>query len=192
MLQQGRPRWKGMAGFRTMSGATREGETMALEIRMFGDPVLRSRAMPVEEFDESLRRLTGQMLETVRAAEGRAALAANQVGRLKRVFVAAMGEEEYVIVNPVIEEKTREIQMDFEGCLSIPGIWVEVERALGVVVTGRDAEGEPVRFEARGPLARMMQHEIDHLDGILMLDRTDRGSRRRAMRELRERMLAQS
>lgn len=165
---------------------------MALDIRMFGDPVLRSRALDVEEFDESLRRLTEQMLETLHAAEGRAALAANQVGRLERVFVAAVGEEEYVVVNPLIEERTRQTQTDFEGCLSIPDIWVEVERAVGVVVSGRDAEGNPVRLQASGTLARIMQHEIDHLDGVLMLDRTDRASRRRAMRELRERMLSQS
>jgi peptide deformylase len=165
---------------------------MALNIRIFGDPVLRSRAMPVEEFDEPLRRLAEQMLETLRADEGRAALAANQVGFLKRVFVAAMDEEEYVLINPVIEQRTRETQTDFEGCLSIPGIYVEVERHAGVVVSGRDAEGQPLRVEATGRLARVMQHEIDHLDGILMLDRTDRGSRRRAMREWRERLLAQS
>jgi peptide deformylase len=165
---------------------------MALGIRMFGDPILRSRAAPVEEFDEPLKRLIAQMLETLRAEEGRAALAANQVGFLKRVFVGEMGGEEYVVVNPVVEERTRERQTDFEGCLSIPGILVEVERAAGVVVSGRDAEGEPLRFEVSGPVARMMQHEIDHLDGILMLDRTDRRSRKRAMREWRERMLAQS
>lgn len=165
---------------------------MALGIRMFGDPILRSRAAPVEEFDEPLKRLTEQLLETLRAEEGRAALAANQVGFLKRVFVGEMEGREYVVVNPVVEERTRETQTDFEGCLSIPGILVEVERAEGVVVSGRNAEGEPLRLEVSGPVARMMQHEIDHLDGVLMLDRTDRRSRRRAMREWREQMLAQS
>jgi peptide deformylase len=164
---------------------------MSLGIRLFGDPILRSRAAPVEAFDEPLRRLTAQMLETLRAEEGRAALAANQAGFLKRVFVGEIEGVEYVVVNPVIEERTRETGADFEGCLSIPGILVEVERAEGVVVSGQDAKGEPMRFEASGRVARMMQHEIDHLDGILMLDRTDRGSRKRAMREWRERMLAQ-
>ena len=167
------------------------GEAVALGIRLFGDPILRSRAAPVEAFDEPLRRLAEQMLETLRAEEGRAALAANQVGFLKRVFVGEIEGEEYVVVNPVIEQKTGETCTDFEGCLSIPGVLVEVERAEGVVVSGQDARGGPVRFEVSGRVARMMQHEIDHLDGILMLDRTDRGSRKRAIREWRERILAQ-
>lgn len=149
---------------------------------------MRPEAGPVTRFDGSLRRLTGRMLETPRADEGRAALAANQVGSLNRVFVAEMGGEEYVVVNPVIEERTEET--DFEGCLSIPGIAVEVERRAGVLVSGRDSEGVPVRFGVTGPVARMMQHEIDHLDGVLMLDRTDRASRRRAMRQWRERLLS--
>jgi peptide deformylase len=165
---------------------------VALNIRTFGDPVLRSRAIAVEEFDDSLGRLDRQMLETLRAEEGRVALAANQVGFLKCVFVAEMEDEEYVVVNLVIEGRTQETEIDVEGCLSIPGIWVEVERHEGVMVSGQDADGEPISFEVSGLVARMMQHEIDHLDGILMLDRTDRESRKRAMREWRERLLVQN
>jgi peptide deformylase len=130
------------------------------------------------------------MLQTLRAGEERMAIAANQVGVLKRVFVAEAEDEVYVLVNPVVEERSAETEAALEGCLSIPGIGVEVERHSGVMVSGRDAEGRPVRYETEGEIARMMQHETDHLDGVLMLDRTDRESRKRAMREWRERLLA--
>ena len=162
---------------------------MAFEIRRFGDPVLRTRAKEVAEFGDSLRRLMEGMLQTLRAGEGRMAIAANQVGVLKRVFVAEAMDTVYVLVNPVIEERTPETETALEGCLSIPGVGVEVERHSGVVVSGRDAGGRPVRYEVTGGIARMMQHETDHLDGILMLERTDRESRKRAMREWRERLL---
>jgi peptide deformylase len=119
-------------------------------------------------------------------------LAANQVGRLKRILVAATEEEEYVVVNPLIEEVAETTEMVVEGCLSIPGIQVEVERPTGVTVSGQDATGAPLRIEASGLLARIFQHEIDHLNGVLILDRTDRESRKAAMREMRERLLAQS
>ena len=165
---------------------------MALEIRIFGNPVLKTRATEVTEFDASLKHLGEQMLETLRADEGRMAIAANQVGRLKRIFVAETEDEQYMVVNPVVEERSEETQTGPEGCLSIPGIAVEVERHEGIVVTGQDAEGHPVRFEVTGEISRMMQHEIDHLDGILMLDRTDQESRKQAMREWRERLLSRS
>jgi peptide deformylase len=118
-------------------------------------------------------------------------LAANQIGRLKRIFVAAYEDEEYVIVNPEIDERSETVEKEVEGCLSIPETRVEVERPTAVAVTGQDLSGEPVRVEVEGLLARIFQHEIDHLDGILILDRTDRESRKNAMREIRERMLAQ-
>jgi peptide deformylase len=144
----------------------------------------------VKEFDDSLKRLTEGMIQTLRAGEGRMAIAANQVGVLERVFVSETDDEVYVLVNPMIEEKTPETETGPEGCLSIPGIGVEVERHSGVVVSGRDEEGQPVKFEVTGEIARMMQHEIDHLDGVLMLDRADRESRKRAMRQWREHLLA--
>jgi peptide deformylase len=163
------------------------------EIRTFGDPVLKSRATPVKEFDESLVRLAEDMLRIMRENDG-AGLAANQIGRLKRIFVAAYEDEgevyEFAIVNPVIEERSEVLEKAEEGCLSIPQTRVEVERPRAVTVSGKDPLGAPVRVEAEGLLARIFQHEIDHLDGILMLDRTDRESRKVAMRELRERMLA--
>lgn len=163
---------------------------LALEIRTFGDPVLKSAATPVENFDDSLSRLAGDMLATMRERDG-VGLAATQVGRLKRIFVASLEEEEYAIANPAIENRTEQTETDHEGCLSLPGVQVEVERPYGITVTGSDPEGTPVSVDAIGLLARIIQHEIDHLDGITILDRTDRESRREAMRGLRERMMAQ-
>ncbi|MGH3146722.1 MAG: peptide deformylase [Rubrobacter sp.] len=159
-------------------------------MRTFGDPVLKTRSSPVKDFDVSLERLAEDMLATMREQEG-VGLAANQVGRLKRILVAAVEDEEYVLVNPVIERVSEETEAGSEGCLSIPGIQVEVERPTGITLSGRDASGEPVRIEAEGLLARIFQHEVDHLDGVLILDRTDRASRKTAMREWRERLLAQ-
>jgi len=164
-------------------------ERVAHEIRTFGDPVLKSRATLVKDFDESLEQLAEDMIRIMREREG-VGLAANQIGRLKRIFVAAYEDEEYVFVNPVIEARSETTEKDVEGCLSIPETRVEVERSTAVTVTGQDLSGTQVRVEAEGLLARIFQHEIDHLDGILILDRTDRESRKNAMREIRERMLA--
>ena len=163
---------------------------MALDIRTFGDPVLKTRAAPVESFDESLAHLTQDMLATMRENEG-VGLAANQVGRLKRVLVAAVEDEEYVIVNPVLTNRAETTEKVSEGCLSIPGIQVDVERPIAVTVSAQDVSGKPLHLEASGLLARVLQHEVDHLDGVLILDRTDRHSRKAAMREWREHLLAQ-
>jgi peptide deformylase len=163
---------------------------VALDIRTFGDPVLKTRAAPVETFDDSLARLTEEMLETMRENDG-VGLAANQVGRLKRVLVASVEDEDYVIVNPVLSDASETTERLQEGCLSIPGINVEVDRPTAVTVTGQDASGETLRIEAQDMLARVLQHEVDHLDGVLILDRTDRQSRKAAMREWREHLLAQ-
>lgn len=162
---------------------------MALEVRKLGDPVLKSRATPVREFNESLERLAEEMLATMREHDG-VGLAGNQVGRLKRILVAATEDREYVVVNPEITPSTEETAVETEGCLSIPGITVDVERPTAVVLTGVDARGERLRVEADGLLARIFQHEVDHLDGITILERTDRESRKEAMRLLRERLLA--
>ena len=167
---------------------------MSQEIRTFGDPVLKSRATPVKEFDESLQKLAEEMLKIMRENDG-VGLAANQIGRLKRILVAAFEGEsgemvEFVVVNPKIEQRSEESEKDVEGCLSLPGMRMEVERPTAITLTGQDPSGEPLRVEAEGLLARIFQHEIDHLDGILILDRTDRESRKQAMREMRERQLA--
>ena len=162
---------------------------MALDIRTFGDPVLKTRAAPVESFDESLVRLTQDMLGTMRDNEG-VGLAATQVGRLKRVLVAAVEDDEYVIVNPVLTDRSETTETATEGCLSIPGIQVDVERPTAVTVSGQDVSGKPLQIEASDLLARVLQHEVDHLDGVLILDRTDRQSRKAALREWREHLLA--
>jgi peptide deformylase len=164
---------------------------VALDIRTFGDPVLKTRAAPVETFDDALAHLAEEMLTTMREHEG-VGLAANQVGRLRRILVAATEDEEYVIVNPQIEEAAQDTEKAVEGCLSIPDIQVEVERPTAITLSGQDATGSPLRIEASGLLARIFQHELDHLNGVLILDRTDRESRKAAMREMRERLLAQS
>ena len=163
---------------------------MALEMRTFGDPILKTRAAPVEDFDESLQHLAEEMLATMREQEG-VGLAANQVGRLKRILVAALEDEEYVVVNPVVEAAAGAAEAASEGCLSIPGIQVEVERPVAITLSGRDTSGRSLRIEAEGLLARIFQHEVDHLDGVTILDRTDRESRKAALREWRERLLAQ-
>src|SRR5215218_2447198 len=127
---------------------------------MFGDPVLKTSTAPVYSFDESLVRLTQDMLATMRENEG-VGLAANQVGRLKRILVAAIEDEEFVIVNPVIEDRSEESAKETEGCLSIPGIQVGVERPTAITISGFDASGNPVRMEVTDLLARVFQHEVD-------------------------------
>src|ERR687886_3000665 len=143
---------------------------MALDVRTFGDPVLKTRASPVEGFDDSLSHLAEEMLATMREHEG-VGLAANQVGRLKRILVAALEEEEFVLVNPTLEEAAQTTEKELEGCLSIPGIQVEVERPTAVTISAQDATGASLQVEAAGLLARIFLHEIDHLDGVLILDR---------------------
>src|SRR3712207_4880657 len=122
-------------------------EKVAHEIRTFGDPVLKSRATPVKDFDESLEHLPEEMMRVMREAEG-VGLAANQIGRLKRIFVAVREDEQYAIVNPEIEVRSETTEKDIEGCLSIPETRVEVERPTSVTVSGQDPSGEPVRVEA--------------------------------------------
>jgi len=164
-------------------------EKVAYEVRTFGDPALKSRTSQVKDFDEPLKQLAEDMMRVMRERDG-VGLAANQIGRLKRIFVAAYEDEEYAIVNPEIDELSETTEKDTEGCLSIPETRVEVERPTAVTITGQDLSGAPVRVDAEGLLARIFQHEIDHLNGVLILDRTDRESRKSAMREIRERMLA--
>ncbi|HKK07606.1 MAG TPA: peptide deformylase [Gemmatimonadota bacterium] len=153
-----------------------------LGIRLLGDPVLREESEPVDSFDEELRALVRDMRETMYEADG-IGLAAPQVGVPLRVFVFDVREGEGaagVLVNPVIEARSGTTRSE-EGCLSIPGISEIVERAESVVVTGRDADGEPVRIEADGRLAVCLQHETDHLDGVLFLDHLSPLKRRLAL-----------
>jgi len=133
--------------------------------------------------------LAQDMLRIMRENEG-VGLAANQIGRLKRIFVAAYEDQEFVVINPMVEWSSESTEKDEEGCLSLPGTRVEIERPYAVTVSGKDTSGTTVRLEAEGLLARIFQHEIDHLNGVLILDRTDLESRKRAMREIRERLMA--
>ncbi len=153
---------------------------MALrEIITIEDPILRKKAHKVQRFDRELSQLIDDMIETMRAAPG-VGLAAPQVGVLQRVIVVEVPKDEedpeagtllYEMVNPEIVKASREIEEGEEGCLSIPGYVGDVPRHCMVVVRGQDRFGRPVRVRARGFLARVFQHEIDHLDGILFIDR---------------------
>ena len=143
------------------------------EIRLLGDPGLRRKAEPVEEVDDEIRELIDDMFDTMYDAEG-VGLAAPQVGLGRRVIVVDTREDDvapFGLVNPVIVETGEERERGEEGCLSIPGLKEIVERPSRVVVEGLDRDGNPVRIEAEGLLARVLQHEVDHLDGVLFLDR---------------------
>jgi peptide deformylase len=156
-------------------------------VRKFGDPVLRTRARPVEQFDDALRSEIARMGELMRDALG-VGLAATQVGVLHRVLVYRVQQQAPVaaLVNPEIEWTGKEAESMEEGCLSLPRVLVEVERPIHVRVRALDERGEPIVVEASGLEARVIQHEIDHLDGVLILDRTSREQRKEAMRTLRE------
>jgi peptide deformylase len=153
-------------------------------IRQYGDTVLRMKAREVETFDQDLERLVERMTALMHEANG-VGLAANQVGVLRRLFVFADGEEDRVIVNPVITKASKETEVDDEGCLSLRGVLVPVDRSTAVTIEGVDAKGEPVRLELEPPASRIVQHELDHLDGVLIIDRTDDESRRAALAALR-------
>jgi peptide deformylase len=156
-------------------------------VRVFGDPVLRSRARPVEVFDDALRDEIARMGGLMNDALG-IGLAATQLGTLHRVLVYRVEHDSPVnaLVNPEIEWSGKDTEWMEEGCLSLPGVHVDVERPIHVRVKARDARGEPLTIEASGLEARVIQHEIDHLDGVLILDRTPRDQRKEAMRVLRE------
>lgn len=156
-----------------------------LPIRVFGDPVLTTPADAVTEFDSALRTLVADMMETMIAYHG-AGLAANQVGVLRRAFVYNCGGMRGHIINPVWEAVGEDTQTGPEGCLSIPDIQAETTRYARVRVRGADVDGNPVVIEADDILARCIQHETDHLDGVLFLKRLESEIRKPAMRQLRE------
>jgi peptide deformylase len=153
-------------------------------IRLFGDPVLRQRAVDVVDFDRELRTLVSDLTDTMLAAPG-AGLAAPQIGVGLRVFTWYVDEQVGHLVNPVLDLSEEE-QLGPEGCLSIPELRIDCRRALSVVAKGLDLHGEPVTIEGSELLARAIQHETDHLDGILFLDRLDPGQRKAAMKAIRE------
>jgi peptide deformylase len=156
-------------------------------IRRLGDPVLKSRATPVDRFDDSLRRQVSRMAGIMSDALG-VGLAAPQLGISQRLLVYRVGPDAPVTVmaNPELEWASGDVELGEEGCLSIPGVMVDVDRPVHVRVRGLDEEGEERLVEASGLEARVIQHEIDHLDGVLILERTTREERKRALRELRE------
>jgi peptide deformylase len=156
-------------------------------IRRLGDPVLKSRATPVDQFDDALRAQVARMGGLMNDAIG-VGLAAPQIGLSQRLLVYRVGQDAPLIalVNPEIEWRSGDEEVAEEGCLSIPGIGVDVDRAVHVRVRAQDETGEERVVEASGLEARVIQHEIDHLDGILILDRTSKEQRKEAMRTLRE------
>ena len=158
-------------------------------VRQYGDPVLRSRALGIDRFDERLVEEARRMGDLMHDALG-IGLAATQVGVMHRMLVYRVEQEAPVaaLVNPVLEYTSKEQEWSDEGCLSLPGVLVEVERPVHVRVSGLDEHGDPIYVEASGLEARVIQHEMDHLDGVLILDRTPRDQRKRAMREMRERL----
>lgn len=141
-----------------------------LPIIKIGDPILQVRAQEVSRITKKISKLIDDMIETMNDANG-IGLAAPQVGVSQRIIVVDLGEVPVVLINPVIQGAQGE-EIDVEGCLSIPERWVYVKRAAEIEVTGQNEKGKPVRLTAEGYFARALQHEIDHLDGILMLDRS--------------------
>ena len=156
------------------------------QIRQYPDPVLRMRANEIESFDDDLRRLVERMTQLMQDANG-VGLAGTQVGTLQRLFVIQPTAEDdpRALVNPVLVDQSDETVSDTEGCLSLQGVTVPVERALKVTVEGKDETGADVRLELEEHPARVAQHELDHLDGILIIDRTTPEARREALGILR-------
>jgi peptide deformylase len=157
------------------------------QIRQYPDPVLRLEAQEVDSFDQDLQQLVERMTRLMQDARG-VGLAANQVGVLRRVFVVQADEDEHprALVNPSIVERSDEVDEDEEGCLSMQGVVVSVERPVRVRLEASDEHGDPVTLELEGLPARVAQHELDHLDGVLILDRTTTEDRREAMAVLRQ------
>ncbi len=161
-------------------------EAALAQVVKFGDPVLKSKASPVEGFGPELRAEVERMVAIMRGAMG-VGLAATQLGILRRllVFQASSDSEPTALVNAEVEWLSDEVVLAEEGCLSLPRVSMDVERSLHARITGFDIDGEPVRIEASGLEARVLQHEIDHLDGVLILDRAPRAQRKGALRALR-------
>ena len=156
------------------------------EIRVIGDPVLREHAQEVTTFDRGLRKLAKRMIRVMHDAPG-VGLAAPQIGVLQRLLVYDVDDDPQALVNPVLDEFSEESEESDEGCLSLPGVTMPVERPVSLRVRGFDASGEPVDYRAEGLKARVIQHEYDHLEGVLIVDRTTRSARAAALRELRDR-----
>ena len=157
-------------------------------ILTFGEPALRERATDVDRVTDLHRKLVDDMIETMRAAPG-VGLAGPQIGVLDRIFVWEVEEDHGAVINPRITSSSDDTTEEEEGCLSLPGIYYPVVRPASVTVEGIDEGGEPVKLEAEGLLARVCQHEIDHLDGVLFVDRLPEELRKEALAALREQLL---
>lgn len=154
-------------------------------IRVFGDPVLKTPTERIHEFDETVRNLVADLLDTV-AIPGRAGVAATQIGVGLSAFSFNIDGEIGYVINPVIEELSGELSLVEEGCLSVPGLWFPTPRYEYARVAGTDLEGNAVVVEGAGLMAQALQHESDHLDGLLYLNRLEPETRREAMRQVRE------
>lgn len=154
-------------------------------IRLLGDPVLRTPADPVTRFDGQVRDLVRDLFDTLDEDSGRVGLAAPQIGVSLRVFVYDIEGARGHVINPALELSEEQQEGD-EGCLSVPRLWFPTRRAQRATATGVDMHGEPVKVCGTGELARCLQHETDHLDGMVYLDRLERGQRKEAMRAIRE------
>ena len=155
-------------------------------IRVIGDPVLRERALEVTTFDRGLGKLAKRMIRIMHDAPG-VGLAAPQIGVLQRLLVYDVDDDPRVLVNPQLDEFSEESEETDEGCLSVPGVTMPVSRPVSLRVRGLDAAAEPFELHAEGLEARVIQHEFDHLEGVLIVDRTSRSARAAALRELRDR-----
>jgi len=158
---------------------------MTYQIRTFGDPVLASQALPVTDIDAKIVRIVDEMFDTLYDSDSGIGLAAPQVGIQRQIFVWAMDDEPMVVLNPVIVESDGEWVYD-EGCLSIPGLYVEMTRPKTVLMKGIDMNGNEVAIEADELEARLFQHELDHLNGVLMFDRMQPEQRKAAMAEYKK------
>lgn len=155
------------------------------EIRLFGDPVLKTKCEPVVKFDDQLAGLVQDLIDTTKEP-GRAGVAAPQIGVGLRVFSYHVDKEVGYLINPTLSELSGNKRLVDEGCLSVPGLWHKTPRYEFATAVGFDLEGNPVEIKGTGLLAQALQHECDHLDGMLYLDRLEPDERKKAMRALRE------
>lgn len=154
------------------------------EIRYYGDPVLRTECDPVGEVDERIRGLVADLVDTTNM-DGRAGVAAPQIGVSLRAFSYHIDGKVGYVLNPVLEVSGEPVEME-EGCLSVPGLWFRTRRHPHARVTGQDVDGNPVVLEGEGIMAQMLQHECDHLRGVVYVDTLDKAQRREALRQIRE------
>ena len=155
------------------------------QIRLFGDPVLKTPSEPIGDIDDGVRGLVEDLVDSV-LPPGRAGVAAPQIGVNERAFSYNVDGQVGYVINPVLAEGSGEPELMDEGCLSVPGLWFKTLRYPYARVTGVDLDGNPIEVAGTGVLAQALQHETDHLDGKLYLDRLDKESRREAMKQVRE------